>query len=118
MNKGWNAIALHGGAAAFALALGYGAVTGVVSAGNSLTVAGPAPRELSSETPTPGPAPGDRADGGGALPVVPVGGSGCISGLNCGCIRYVTCPGTVRHHHPAPANDHPPDAPGPGPGGG
>jgi hypothetical protein len=57
----------------------------------------------------------------GALPVVPVGGSGCISGLNCGCIRYVTCPGTVRDRPPAPANIHPPNAnapAAPGPGGG
>jgi len=53
-------------------------------------------------------------------PVVPVGGGACIIGLNCGCIRGITCPGTV-HHPPAPASEHPPDAPagpGPGPGGG
>lgn len=111
MNKGWTAIALHGGAAAVALAAGFGAVTGVQTDTN-------ATRVLSGETPAPSPVPVDRADGGGALPVVPVGGSGCIAGLNCGCIRYITCPGTVRHHKPAPAGDHPPDAPpAPVPGG-
>ncbi len=65
------------------------------------------------------PAPGDRAGDGGAFPVVPVGGGACIAGLNCGCIRNVTCPGTVRHRPPPPAvkpppNADPPGAPGPG----
>jgi hypothetical protein len=108
-NKAWTA-----GVAAVAVALGLG-VAGVVPAGYSSTVAGSA-----RPAPTPAPAPGDRAGGGGALPVVPVGGSGCIAGLNCGCIRYITCPGTVRHR-PAPAtvNNRPPDAPGAAdPGGG
>ncbi len=38
---------------------------------------------------------------GGALPVQPVGGGACISGLNCGCIPYVTCPWNRRVHRPA-----------------
>jgi hypothetical protein len=45
-------------------------------------------------------------------------GPSCIIGLNCGCIH--SC-GPVPHHNPAPANDHPPDAPAaprPAPGGG
>jgi hypothetical protein len=36
----------------------------------------------------------------GALPVQPVGGGACIIGLNCGCIRNVTCP---RPHARRPA---------------
>lgn len=49
----------------------------------------------------------------GALPVQPVGGGGCIIGLNCGCIRNVTCPHPHARRpavpdidtdqHPAPA---------------
>ncbi|WP_155763099.1 hypothetical protein [Mycobacterium colombiense] len=51
---------------------------------------------------------------GGAVPVQPVGGGGgCIIGLNCGCIRNVTCPSprprrpsvdNNQHAAPAPPN--------------
>lgn len=110
MNKGWTAVALRAGTAAIALAAGFGAVVGVQMDTNGTRV-------LSGEAPELSPVPGDRAEGGGALPVVPVGGGACISGLNCGCIRYITCPGTIRHHRPAPVNDHPPDPPAaPAPG--
>ena len=52
-------------------------------------------------------------DGGGAISVQPVGGGGCIIGLNCGCIPRRTCPtpharaGTGdanQHNAPAPQN--------------
>jgi hypothetical protein len=96
MNKGRTPIASSAAAAALVLAIGWG-----------------------SATPAPSPAPGDNAGGGGSLPVVPVGGIPCIVGLNCGCIRNVTCPDAVRRHPRPPANIPPPDAPGaPGPGGG
>lgn len=62
----------------------------------------------SSTAPAPPPAPG------GALPVRPAGGGACIIGLNCGCIRYITCPGshprppvTNSQQHPAPAPQDP-----------
>jgi hypothetical protein len=58
----------------------------------------------------PPPHPSGPTAAGGALPVVPAGGGGCIIGLNCGCIRGITCPGAV-HRRPAPANDHPHDPP-------
>lgn len=53
------------------------------------------------------------SDGGGAIPVQPVGGSPCIVGLSCGCIPRVTCPtrhprpgtaGADQHNTPAPQN--------------
>ncbi len=44
----------------------------------------------------------------------PDGGGACIIGLNCGCIRNITCP--TPHRRPAPANDTPHSAPA-GPGG-
>ncbi len=52
-------------------------------------------------------------DGGGAIPVQPVGGGACIIGLNCGCIPHRTCPtpharpgtaGANQHNAPAPQN--------------
>jgi hypothetical protein len=103
--------ALYAGAAALAVTIGCGAMAG---APPDTTAA----KFLSSATPAPAPTPVDRAGGGGALPVVPVGGGACIAGLNCGCIRYITCPGTIRHHPPTPANNHPPPPPAPDPGGG
>jgi hypothetical protein len=115
MNKGRTAIALRGGAAVFVLAVG------VVSQSLANTPAAGAASAIASETQAPPKDPGGPGGGGGAdgaLPVVPAHG-GCIIGLNCGCIRGITCPGTVQHRRPAPVNDHPHDAPaGPGPGGG
>jgi hypothetical protein len=94
-------LGLGGTAIAFALAVGFGDVAGVVPSSGATTPALP-------------PHPSGAATGAGALPVVPVGGGACIIGLNCGCIRGITCPGTV-HHRPAPANAHPHDPPvGPG----
>jgi hypothetical protein len=91
MSRGRTAIALRGGAVVFVFAIGCGAGVGVVS---------------QHETPV-------SAVADGALPVVPVGGGGCIIGLNCGCVH--NCPN--QHRHPAPATVHPSDAPA-GPGGG
>ncbi len=86
-------------AIAFAFTAGFGDVAGVV---------------LSSGAATPAPPPHPSVTTGrGALPVVPVGGGGCIIGLNCGCVH--NCPN--QHRHPAPAIVHPSDAPA-GPGGG
>ncbi|WP_142404560.1 hypothetical protein [Mycobacterium shigaense] len=89
--------AVYGGVAVFALVVGgldgvstrYGATTSV-----------------SSALPAP-PAPGD---GGGALPVKPVGGGGCVLGLNCGPIHPNPPPPPHRHPSPAPDPQHP--APG------
>ncbi len=78
--------------AAFVLALGSGDVGTVV------------PSNRAAATITPVSQPGDSTTGGGALPVVPVGGGGCIIGLNCGCVHNCTVP----HHHPAPATVQPP----------
>lgn len=44
----------------------------------------------SNVAPAPPPTPG------GALPVQPAGGGGCIIGLNCGCTR------NCHKHHPRP----------------
>jgi hypothetical protein len=86
-------------AIAFAFTAGFGDVAGVV---------------LSSGAATPAPPPHPSATtGGGALPVVPVGGGGCIIGLNCGCVHNCS----NQHRHPAPATVHPSDAPA-GPSGG
>ncbi|ORB42980.1 hypothetical protein BST39_09600 [Mycobacterium paraseoulense] len=62
----------------------------------------------SSVTPAP-PTPG------GALPVQPAGGGGCIIGLNCGCTRNCHKPrprppdvaGDPQHAAPAPAPQDP-----------
>jgi len=99
-------LGLGGTAIAFALALGFGDVANAVPSSGAATA---------SMASTPSPHPSGPTTGGGAVPVVPVGGGACIIGLNCGCIRGITCPGTV-HHRPAPSNDHPHDPPA-GPGG-
>ncbi|BBZ69497.1 hypothetical protein MPRS_05900 [Mycobacterium paraseoulense] len=52
---------------------------------------------------------------GGALPVQPAGGGGCIIGLNCGCTRNCHKPrprppdvaGDPQHAAPAPAPQDP-----------
>jgi len=110
MNTGRTAIALRTGAGL--LVLMVGAVAGGVSQSGA-----PAPTTatsaLSSETQPPPNDPGAPTGGGGALPVRPI--MGCYLGLNCGCIRGITCPGTV-HHKPAPTNDHPPNPPARGGG--
>jgi hypothetical protein len=99
MHIGRTAIAWQRGAAAFVISVGLGA--GVVS---------------QHETPTPAVLASGETPADGTLPVIPDGGGACIIGLNCGCIRGITCPGTV-HHRPAPATGHPHDAPS-GPDGG
>lgn len=45
---------------------------------------------------------------GGALPVQPAGGGGCIIGLNCGCTRNCHKP---RPRPPGPVSDPQHDAP-------
>jgi hypothetical protein len=115
MNTGRTAIALRAGAGLFVLMVGCGAVAGGVSQSGAPTPT-TATSALSSETPPPPKDPGDPTGGGGALPVRPII---CYAGLNCGCIRGITCPGTIpHHHHPAPTNDQPHDAPGDAPAGG
>jgi hypothetical protein len=116
MNTGRTAIASRAGAGLFVLmVVGCGAVAGGVSQSGAPTPT-TVTSALSSETPSPPNDPGGPA-GGGALPVHPI--MGCYVGLNCGCIRGVTCPGTItHHHHPAPTNDQPHGAPGGAPGGG
>src|SRR5271156_5110991 len=113
-NKKKSAIALRASVGLSVLMVGCAAAVGAAEP-SAPAPAATATSAFSSEAPAPSPAPSSPTRGG-ALPVVPVGGGACIAGLNCGCIRYITCPGTIPHHHPAPANDHPPDAPGPGPG--
>jgi hypothetical protein len=83
-----------------------GCVTAVVLGAGLAWGGAPAAATPSVVTPAP-PAPG------GAAPVQPVGGGGCIIGLNCGCIRNVTCPSphprrpsvdNNQHAAPAPPN--------------
>ncbi|WP_156664728.1 hypothetical protein [Mycobacterium sp. 852002-51057_SCH5723018] len=99
--RGRRAAAWCGGAA-LVLAVGLGL-------GGSDEPATAAIGTSSSVTPAPLPA----GDGGGALPVQPVGGGACIVGLNCGCIPRRTCPtpharpgipGANQHNAPAPQN--------------
>ena len=119
-NVGRSEVALRACAGLFVVMVGCGAA--VVGAGASA----PAPDKtatnaMSSEAPAPPGNLGGPSGSGGALPVVPVGGGGCIPGLNCGCIRGITCPGTYPHHHPTVTNGQPngaPAAPHPGGGGG
>jgi hypothetical protein len=101
IRKGRTVAALCGGAAMLALALG-----GVGDDGKPLaSTAAP----TSSVVPVP-PSPGDTV-GGGALPVKPAGGPGCILGLNCGPIHPNPPPPPSRH----PSLPHGPQQPGPGP---
>ena len=116
MNKGRTAIALRGAAAMFVLMVGCGGAVGAQR--SAPTTDTPATSALSGEMPVPPKDPGVPTDGG-ALPVVPARlaplpePGGCIIGLNCGCIRGVTCVGTVPHHKPAPTAGQPQDAPPP-----
>ncbi len=93
------------GAAAFLIAVGLGAaghdgpLTSTMSASSSAV----------PSLPSPGGVPG--GDGGGALPVEPVGGGGCVAGLNCGCIPNVTCPRPHPRH--GLADGHQTTAPAP-----
>ncbi|GAB1811031.1 hypothetical protein [Mycobacterium sp. MUNTM1] len=96
MPKGTARAALRGCVTAVALAAG-------LLSGGGAPAATATPAVV---TPTP-PAPG------GAVPVQPVGGGGCIIGLNCGCIRNVTCPSphprrpsvdNSQHAAPTPPN--------------
>lgn len=66
----------------------------------------PAANAASSSTVTPAPDPG------GALPVHPAGGGGCIIGLNCGCTRNCHKP---RPRPPGPVGDPQHDIPTPAP---
>ena len=115
MNAGRTAIALRAGAGMFVL-VGCGAFAGGVSQSGAPTPT-TATSALSSETQPPPHDSGGPTGGGGALPVRPI--MGCYLGLNCGCIRGITCPGTIpHHHHPAPTDGQPHDARGGAPGGG
>lgn len=120
MDKGTTAIAVRGAAAMF-LIVGSGATVGARA--SAPTPAAPAASAVSSEIPAP---PGDSGGltGGGALRVVPARlaplpePGGCIIGLDCGCIRGLTCPGSTPHRKPAPADGQPqgvapPPAPAP-----
>jgi len=90
--------------AAVVLAIGLG-VTGADELLNS-TIG-----HSSSVVPAPPSPGGATGGGGGALPVQPVGGGACIIGLNCGCIRNITCP-KPHPSHPDTANGQH-NAPGP-----
>ncbi|OBF61989.1 hypothetical protein A5753_16520 [Mycobacterium sp. 852002-51971_SCH5477799-a] len=80
-----------------------GCVTAFVLAAGLATGAAPAALAGSS---VPPPAPG------GAVPVQPLGGGGCIIGLNCGCIRNViTCPSPHPRRPSVDNNQHPEPAP-------
>jgi hypothetical protein len=117
-NIGRSEVALRASTGLFVVMVGCGAALGGVeqsapTPGTSATSAMP------SETPAPPPAPGGPTGGGGALPVLPA--TACIIGLNCGCVRGLTCPGAYPHHHGATTNGQPnyaPAAPRPGPSGG
>jgi hypothetical protein len=116
MDKGRTAIALLG--AALVLMVGCGvAVAAPAGAPASDT---PKASARSSEMPST-PQDSDGRTGGGALRVVPARlaplpePGGCIIGLDCGCIRGVTCVGTVPHHKPAPTGGEPQSAPPPPP---
>ncbi|OBG38868.1 hypothetical protein [Mycobacterium sp. E3198] len=94
--KATRAAAVCGGAALlFAVGLGLDGQAGAS-----------APLSRAASSPS-----GPGSDGGGAIPVQPVGGSPCIIGLNCGCIPHRTCP--TRHARPgtAGANQHNTPAP-------
>ena len=116
MDKGRTAITLRAAAAMFVLMVGCGAAVGAQA--SPPTPDAPATGAPSSEMPAPPEDPGGLT-GGGALPVVPARlaplpqPGGCIIGLDCGCIRGVTCPGSTPHHKPAPGDGHPQDAPPP-----
>jgi|SRR5271169_383555 len=115
-NDGKRTIALRASAGLFVLMVGCGAA--VAARPTAATPDTPATSASSSEMPLPPEDPGGLT-GGGALPVVPArlaplpDPGGCIIGLNCGCIRGLTCPGTIPHHHPAPTNGQPQDGPPP-----
>ena len=83
--------ALRGAAAVLVAVAGWFGDGAVAAAAPATTTAA-----SSITAPVPPPAPG------GALPVRPAGSGGCIIGLNCGCIRYITCPGS---HPRAPATN-------------
>jgi hypothetical protein len=88
--KGTTLAALCGGAAALALAL-----CGVGPAG-----------EPSASAPTSSVTPAPPVDDGGALPVKPAGGGGCVLGLNCGPIHPNPPPPPHRHPSLAPGPQH------------
>lgn len=85
-------LALCGGAVVFALALcGVGSPEGPSRSATPSSSVIPAP-----------PSPGD----GGALPVKPAGGGGCVLGLNCGPIHPNPPPPPHRHPSLAPDPQH------------
>jgi hypothetical protein len=99
--------AICGGVAVLALA-----VAGVGDLDRPLTSAMSASSGVAPAPPSPGGSTGGSS--GGALPVQPVGGGGCIIGLNCGCTRHQSCPtpharaGTQHdQQHAAPGAQNP-----------
>ncbi|ORW97710.1 hypothetical protein AWB92_03405 [Mycobacterium sp. IEC1808] len=75
----------------------------VLAVGLGVTGAGESPGGATAQSSIVVPAPGD---GGGAIPVQPVGGGACVIGLNCGCIPHRTCPTPHPHPGTAGANQH------------
>ena len=117
-NIGRSKAALRASASLFVLMVGCGAAA-VGAGASALAPDTTATNAMSGETPAPPPAPSGPTGGGGALPVLPA--TACVIGLNCGCVRGLTCPGTYPHHHGATTNGQPnyaPAAPRPGPSGG
>ncbi len=99
-NRRARAAAVCGGAA-LVFAVGFGTVGAQSGAGEPLNSAM-----------SPSSSVAANADGGGgAIPVQPVGGGGCIIGLNCGCIPHRTCP--TPHARPGTAGDNQHNAPAP-----
>ncbi len=57
--------------------------------------------------------PPEPSDPGGPVQVRPAGGGGCVIGLNCGCIRNITCPKAPAHPPGAVRDKRPDPAPAP-----
>jgi hypothetical protein len=90
------------GVAALVVAVGW-------SAGDTTATTATTARSSAATSSSTAPAPG------GAIPVQPVGGGGCIIGLNCGCVhnchtQHPRPPGVAgdpQHGAPAPAPQNP-----------
>lgn len=94
------AAALCGGVTALVMGIGLSDVGAV--------------RTTSAASSSVSPAPPSPANPGGALPVRPAGGGGCIIGMNCGCIRNITCP-KPHARHPGVVGDPQRGGPAPAP---